>query len=126
MHLHGDMKKFLIIILILVVAAGTCVVSCPDKASHSEALKEVLNSAFTEEMGGNVSDDPVALVGSMIGAGIGGFVIDNMLKVDNYFVCSVGSITFDGKTRVVSVGVLNHVFAPGEEDLRKAVKDLCR
>ena len=125
MHLHGDMKKFLIIILILVVAAGTCVVSCPDKTAHTEALKGVLNAAFTEEMGGNNSDDPLAMVGSMIGTGIGGIVIDNMLKVDNYFVCSVGTITFDGKTRVVSVGVLNHVFAPGEDGLRKAVKDLC-
>ena len=125
MHLHGDMKKFLIIILILVVAAGTCVVSCPDKTAHTEALKGVLNAAFTEELDDGKSDDGLVMLGSMIGAGIGGIVIANMLKVDNYFVCSVGTITFDGKTRVVSVGVLNHVFAPGEDGLRKAVKDLC-
>lgn len=39
------MKKFLLFILILVAVAGVCVVTCPDKAPHSEALKDVLNTA---------------------------------------------------------------------------------
>lgn len=63
------------------------------------------------------------MLGSMIGTGIGELVIDNMLKVDNYFVCSIGTITFDGETKVVSVGVLNHVFTPGKEDLKKAAAE---
>ena len=49
------MKKFLLFILILVAVAGVCVVTCPDKASHSEALKDVLNTAITEEL--SSSDD---------------------------------------------------------------------
>lgn len=42
------MKKLLILVLTLVIIAGVCVVTCPDKASHSEALKDVLNTALTE------------------------------------------------------------------------------
>ena len=116
------MKKLLLLILILVAITGTCVVTCPDKASHTAALKEVLNTALTEELSSSGSDAGLVMFGSMIGTGLGGLVIDNMLKVDNYFVCSVGTITYDGETRVVSIGVMNHVFTPDENDLKKAAR----
>lgn len=119
------MKKFLLFILILVIVTGVCVVTCPDKAAHSEALKDVLNTAITEELSSSdKSDAGLVMFGSMIGTGIGGLVIDNMLKVDNHFVCSIGTMTYDGETRVVSVGIMNHVFTPGEEALKKAVREL--
>ncbi len=118
------MKRLLLLILVLVAIAGICVVTCPDKASHSAALKEVLNTALTEELSSNESDSGVIMLGSMIGTGLGGLVIDNLLKVDNYFVCSIGTITYDGKTKIVSVGVLNHIFTPDKEDLKKAAKVL--
>lgn len=119
------MKKLLLSILILVAVAGVCVVTCPDKASHSEALKDVLNTAITEELSDSGdSDAGFIMFGSMIGTGIGGLVIDNMLKVDNHFICSIGTMTYDGKTRVVSVGIMNHVFTPGEEDLKEAIREL--
>lgn len=117
------MKKLLILVLTLVIIAGVCVVTCPDKASHSEALKDVLSTALTETISDSESDTGLIMLGSMIGTGIGGLVIDNMLKVDNYFVCSIGTMTFEGETKVVSVGVLNHVFTPGKEDLKRAIKN---
>ena len=45
-----------------------------------------------------------------------------LLKVDNYFVCSVGTITLDGEARAVSIGVLNHVFTPDEKDLKEVAR----
>lgn len=114
------MKKFLLFILVLVIIAGVCVVTCPDKAAHCKALKDVLNTVLTEELSSDESDADLVMFGSMIGTGLGGLVIDNMLKVDNYFVCSVGTITYDCETKVVSVGVLNHIFTPDKEDLKKA------
>lgn len=116
------MKKLLLIILILVVITGVCVVTCPDKASHTAALKEVLNTALTEELSSSESDAGLVMLGSMIGTSLGELVIDNMLKVDNYFVCSIGTITYDGETRVVSIGVLNHVFTPDEKDLKEVAR----
>lgn len=119
------MKKLLLFILILAAVAGVCVVTCPDKASHSEALKDVLNTAITEELSSSDdSDAGFVMFGSMIGTGIGGLVIDNMLKVENHFVCSIGTMTYDGDTKVVSFGIMNHVFTPGKEDLKKAIKEL--
>ena len=53
------------------------------------------------------------MFGSMIGTGIGGLVIDNILSVDNYFVCSIGTITYGGETRIVSVCVFRSIATQG-------------
>ena len=60
----------------------------------------------------------------MIGTGIGGLMIDNMLKVENYFVCSVGTMTFEGETKIVSLGLMSHVFTIPEDEAKEATSDL--
>ena len=120
------MKKLLLFILILVAVAGVCVVTCPDKAAHSEALKDLVNTALTEELDEGVSETDAGFVafGSMLGTGIAGIVLDNTLKVENHFVCSVGTITYAGKTKIVSIGILNHVFTADKEDFKQALESL--
>lgn len=120
------MKKLLLFILIVVAVAGVCVVTCPDKEAHSEALKDLVNTVLTEELaeGENETDAGFVAFGSMLGTGIAGIVLDNTLKVENYFVCSVGTITFDGKTKIVSIGILNHVFTADKEDFKQALESL--
>lgn len=115
------MKKFGYTLLILFVLACVCVVTCPDKKAHSDALKELLNTVLTEELSGDSEEDGLTIVASMIGTGIGGALIDNLLKVDNYFVCSIGKVTYKGETNIVTFGIMNHVFTIDREDaLRKA------
>lgn len=120
------MKKLLLFILILVAVAGVCVVTCPDKEAHSEALKDLVNTALTEELAEGVSENDAGFVafGSMLGTGLAGIVLDNTLKVENHFVCSVGTITYDGKTKIVSFGILNHVFTADKEDFKQALDNL--
>lgn len=121
------MKRLLYTLLVLLAVAGVCVVTCPDKDAHSDALKDLLNTAMTSELSKEVTNEEEAgwaMLGSMIGTGIGGLVIDNMLKVENYFVCSVGTITYEGETKIVSVGLLNHVFTADDEDVMEAAEDI--
>lgn len=120
------MKKLLLFILILVAVAGVCVVTCPDKEAHSEALKDLVNTVLTEELAKGESETDAGFVafGSMLGTGLAGIVLDNTLKVENHFVCSVGTITFDGKTKIVSIGILNHVFTADKEDFKQALESL--
>lgn len=117
------MKTIWIAVLVVLLLAGLCVATCPDKEAHTEALKEVVNAHITaelsDEIGGEYSEGLVS-IGSMIGTGIGGLVIDNMLRVDNYFVCSIGTIELEGERKVVSVGVLNHVFTASDPDAVRA------
>ena len=121
------MKGLIYTFLVILALACVCVVTCPDKSAHSEALKDILNTVMTEEMNKSVETDEDAgwaMLGSMIGTGLGGLMIDNMLKVENYFVCSVGTMTFDGETKIVSLGLLNHVFTIPKDEAREAVGDL--
>ena len=100
-------------VVTVLVLAGLCVATCPDRDAHSEALKDLFNRIMTTEMSKDVSNESEAglvMFLSVLGTGLGGLVIDNVLNVDNYFVCSIGTITYNGETQVVSVGVLNHVF----------------
>ena len=66
--------------------------------------KELSKNVDTEEEAG------WAMLGSMIGTGIGGLIIDNFMKVDNYFKCSVGTITYERETKIVSLSFMNHIF----------------
>ena len=121
------MKGLIYTFLVLLGLACVCVVTCPDKSAHSEALKDLINTVMTEELNKSVETDEDAgwaMLGSMIGTGLGGLMIDNMLKVENYFVCSIGTITYENETNIVSVGILNHVFTASEEDVKENAKDL--
>ena len=48
--------------------------------------------------------------------------MDNLVSVDNYFVGSVGKINIAGKSYIVSVGVLNHIFTLNKDQLRLAAE----
>ena len=121
------MKGLIYTFLVLLGLACVCVVTCPDKNAHSEALKDLFNTVMTEEMNKSVETDEDAgweMLGSMIVTGIGGLMIDNILKVENYFVCSVGTMTFEGETKIVSLGLMNHVFTITEDEAKEAASDL--
>ncbi len=111
------MKTLLYALLAVVLLSCVCAITCPDKDDHVEALKNVINDALTEELSQKAdADNELVSLGAMIGTGIGGFALDNMLQVDNYFVCSVGRINYDGEKHTISIGILNHVFTPSRND----------
>lgn len=62
-------------------------------------------------------------LGSMLGSGLIGLALDNMLTVDDYLVCSIGTVTVRGESRVVSFGILNHVFFLPDYDDTAAIFD---
>lgn len=100
--------------------------TCPDREAHSEALKDLVNQVITAELSSEEEEEDADLVmfGSMIGTGLSGLVIDNMLNVEDYLVCSIGTATYDGETHVVSVGLLNHVFTIDEEKAAQIAGEL--
>lgn len=121
------MKGLLYTFFIVFALACVCVVTCPDRNDHSDALKQLINTIMTDELSKDVEteeDAGWAMIGSMFGTGIGGLVIDNILKVDNYFVCSIGTITYEGECRMVSLGIMNHVFTIPEDKAREAAANL--
>ena len=119
------MRNFLLFTLIIVFISGFCVISCPDKEAHSEAIMENVNELIDEEATKDVtneSEKTLALLASSLVSGISNLVIDSRLSVDNYFLFSIGRVTFEGKSQIVSIGLLNHDFTDINDNLKKEIE----
>lgn len=117
------MKAFGYTLLVLVLLAVVCVVTCPDKEAHVTVIKDRFSATLLSPSGDDGEVSGWDKFKSMIGTSVLEFMIDNELQVDNYFVLSVGRIPYDGESRVVSVGVLNHVFTMSEEEIAQAAEE---
>ncbi len=119
------MKNLLSIIVFLAIVLVS-VVTCPKKDAHADALMKLVNVALDSELSRHADTKEemgLAMLGSFIGSGIAEFVIDKKLLVDNYFVCSIGRIVFEGEEKIVSVGCFNHVFTMPEDKLKEELKN---
>ena len=113
------MKAFFSILLIIVILSATCVVTCPDKEAHTDALMEVLTDVVEEEMGEEMTENALNLTLSSMAIGLGKMIVKNTMEVDNYFLFSVGK----AGENTVSVGVMNHVFTISKEELMKKMEE---
>lgn len=108
------------LILVLAAMAIGLMATCPTEQDHREAITKEMNR-FIKESTDNQSD-AWGIIGNIISQKIVGVVVDNLIEVDNYGVCSVGSITFKGKTHRVSFGILGHVFTFDADDIQRALE----
>jgi hypothetical protein len=113
------MKAFFSILLIIVILSATCVVTCPDKEAHTDALMEVLTDVVEEEMGDEMNENVLSMTISSMALGLGKMVVKNTMDVDNYFLFSVGKVG----ENTISVGVMNHVFTISKEELMKKIEE---
>ena len=122
------MRNF-ILPVILFTALIVCALTCPDREQHVEAMTTVMenvaNDKIAETVGAADKNNPLAKGLATIGSAvvsktITGF-LDTKLKVNGYLLVSIGQISYNGEDRIVSVGVLNHVFTCSEQDVKKAV-----
>lgn len=114
----------LVAFVIILALSVTLVATCPKPADHRAALREVLNEAITEKVGegSDIVDSVLKMVGKLALSTTTDLAIDRMVHVDNYYVVSVGRLKLGDKERIVSVGVLNHVFTPDKEDVLRELK----
>ncbi len=49
---------------------------------------------------------------------------ENVLQFDNFFVFSICTVPYEGKTMLISVGVMNHVFVPDMEGVIHLIEEL--
>lgn len=114
-------------LIVVAVLALVMIITCPDTQDHRDAVKTAtqgfVNDKVDEATGG--SDDNI--VSSIINQGSKWFsgraidaFLDNNFHVNNYFLYSVGKVTFNGNEKTVSLGLLNHVFTFDKEDLAEA------
>ncbi len=112
----------LIVTAIVVVILALLVFTCPDNAAHQRAVKSEVKAFVNESIDENNPTD--GLLGSILSLGskyLSGVALDsfmeNSFSTDNYIVCSIGRIDFMGKSKMVSFGIMGHVFTFSKEDL---------
>ena len=119
------MKRIILFVVIIAIAL-VGIETCPQKDAHTDALMKLVNVALDSELSrhaNTVEEMGLAMLGSVLGSGIAEIVIDKKLLVDNYFVCSIGRIVFEGEEKIVSVGCFNHVFTMPEDKLKEELKN---
>ncbi len=123
------MKKIFVFILVLLLIATAMVITCPWKVAHKTKISEKLSEVFDEELKSNVVNDDeliYAAIGSAIGSKFISVIVDQNLKVESYYVCSIGKMTLDGQTYPVSLGLFNHVFLLNDFEDFENVKKVLR
>ena len=117
------MMKQRFALVITLFAILLMALTCPDKKAHTEAIRSAV-SGYVNETLSQRQDDGIVMgfLGSLFVSKVTEVYLDNSLEVSNYLLFSVGRITFDGTTRVVSVGAFNHVFTSDKDDIRQALQ----
>lgn len=121
------MKKILTFI-ILFATVILLALTCPDKDDHKAAISHRVSDIIDSNVGatnggGSIVSQGLSLLGSIFAVKLVDTFLDNRLVVHNYVVCSVGEVSFNGKKKRVSFGVLNNVFTFSEKDLKDALSE---
>lgn len=117
------MKKFLFLIGFLVVLSLVLIATCPDREAHRDAVKSVLSGAINKEMDQSRLNETIASIGTVLAVSAVDEYLKSSLIVRDHTFYNVGVVSYGGEFRMVSVGVLNHVFTVSEDDVRQFVKD---
>ena len=110
-----------IVAILFIVLLVAMVATCPKASAHKEVLTNALQEAVDEKMSSTVGGDLLGTfvkTASQLTVGTTAkYVIDGMVRVDDYYLFSVGRLRYGSNEHIVSIGVLNHVFAPDKDDI---------
>ena len=132
---HVPKKKrhtgcFLVLLLSFVVLIATMIITCPKAEQHKEVLSTVITATVNDAVnesdnitGNAYLDNAFKAVSNAFAGKVVQAAVDELVSVDNYVVCSLGKVRYEGKDHVVSVGVFGHIFTVDEDDLREAAED---
>lgn len=109
-------------LLVLFVVLIVLAVTVPSRRDHldtvQDATREWVNATVNEGLGGNILGE----FAKWIGASGTDFLLEKVFFYDNYFVCSVGRIEIGETSKMVSFGILGHVFTFDKDDINEVIK----
>ena len=124
---HGNgfrLSKKLLTVAVAVIVVIVLALSCPNKQTHAEALNNAIMTALAEKMSeDSTMNDGSGLIAQGLASSVVPKVLNSKLNVDNYFLFSVGKLSDEGKSKMVSFGILGHVFPIGLSDSEKALDE---
>ena len=120
----------LIGILITIIAlVAVMIVTCPKTEQHKEVLSTVITATVNDAVNDNDNitgntfiDNAFRTISNAFAGKVIETAVDNLVTVDNYIVCSLGKVHYDGKDHIVSLGIFGHIFTVDEDDLEEAAE----
>jgi len=119
------MKKFLFLIVFLAVVAGALIATCPDRNAHLEAIKSVVSEVANEEMDrqSNILTTGLASISTMLTINIADSYLKSNLIIRDHTFYNIGYINYNDDLRMISCGILNHVFTLDKETAKEIMKE---
>ena len=119
------MKKFLFLIVFLAVVAGALIATCPDRNAHPEAIKSVVSEVANEEMDkqSNILTTGLASISTMLTINIADSYLKSNLIIRDHTFYNIGYINYNDDLRMISFGILNHVFTLDKETAKEIMKE---
>ena len=117
------------ILLTIIALVAVMIVTCPKTEQHKEVLSTVITATVNDAVNDNDNitgntfiDNAFKTVSNAFAGKVIEAAVDNLVTVDNYIVCSLGKVHYDGKDHIVSLGVFGHIFTVDEDDLQEAAE----
>jgi hypothetical protein len=119
------MKKFLFLIVFLAVVAGALIATCPDRNAHLEAIKSVVSEVANEEMDkqSNILTTGLASISTMLTINMADTYLKSNLIIRDHTLFNIGYISYNDDLRMISFGILNHVFTLDKETAKEMMKE---
>ena len=119
------MKKFLSLIVFLAVVAGALIATCPDRNAHLEAIKSVVSEVANEEMDkqSNILTTGLASISTMLTINMADTYLKSNLIIRDHTFYNIGYINYNDDLRMISFGILNHVFTLDKETAKEIMKE---
>ena len=119
------MKKFLFLIVFLAVVAGALIATCPDRNAHLEAIKSVVSEVANEEMDkqSNILTTELASISTMLTINMADTYLKSNLIIRDHTLFNIGYISYNDDLRMISFGILNHVFTLDKETAKEMMKE---
>ena len=119
------MKKFLFLIILLAAAAVGLIATCPDRNAHQEAIKSVVSEVVNDEVGkqSNVFSTELASISTMLTVNMADTYLKTNLIIRDHTFYNVGYVNYKDDIKMISFGILNHVFTIDKETAREMMKE---
>jgi hypothetical protein len=110
------MRNTLLIIGIILILGA---VTNPKKEEHNAVIKSIVMHSLTDTMDEelNGKNDWGAALGLTLGSSFIDKLLEGMVEVDNYLICSIGNLSYQGESKAITIGIFGNVFLlPGVKD----------
>jgi len=119
------MKKLLTLVVLLLICI-LMTLTRPNKETHKEAMMKAVNEYVEEEMKAGMGINMLAKLGKNVIVRTVSVLLDTQLEEHNYYLFNTTSAKIQGEEKILSVGILGHVFTFDKDMLREKMEPLLK